>query len=105
MDLIIARITRALVAAVVILAAPAAALAGSYTGRGETDWGYDNKAYCCEDTVTFAQEDSARACERAGGYPEFRRSSARGRCDWDVKRTRDGHTIYRCTATASVYCD
>ena len=98
------RVVRTLALAL-LLAVPAAAFAGSYTGRGETDWGYTNKAYCCEDAVTFAQADSARACERAGGYPEYRRSSARGRCDWDIKRTHDGGTIYRCTATASVYCN
>ena len=99
------RNVRWLALTIALVAAPIAALAGSYTGRGETDWGYTNKGYCCEDAVTFAQEDSARACERAGGYPEIRGSSARGRCDWDIKRTRDGGTIYRCTATASVYCD
>jgi hypothetical protein len=98
------RRARCLALAVTLLAAPAVAHAGSYTGRGETGWDYDNKAYCCEDAVAAAQEDSARACEQAGGYPDFRRSSARGRCDWDVQRTRGAGSVYRCSATASVYC-
>ena len=87
-----------------LLVAPATARAGSYKGYGETDWGYTNKAYCCEDAVAAAQDDSARACERAGGYADFRPSSARGRCDWDTKRGQDGSSVYRCSATASVDC-
>jgi hypothetical protein len=85
------------------LAGPATAHAGSYTGHGETRFAYTNKAACCEDAVSLAQEASARACERAGGYAVFPRGSARGRCDWDAQRTRDG-MLYGCTATASVNC-
>jgi len=87
-----------------LIAVPVAVQAASYTGRADTGWGYANKAYCCEDAVAAAQDDSARACERAGGYPEYRRSSARGRCKWDTRRGRDGRSVYRCSATASIYC-
>lgn len=93
-----------LVPVLALLASPAAVQAASYTGRADTGWGYTNKAYCCEDAVAAAQDDSARACERAGGYPEYRRSSARGRCKWNTRRGSDGRSVYRCSATASVFC-
>jgi len=86
-----------------LLAVPATAQASSYTGYADTGFAYSNKARCCEDAVAMAQEDSARQCEIAGGYPDFRRTSARGRCDWSTRRGREG-TIFRCTASASVSC-
>ena len=78
--------------------------ASSNPGYADTGFRYTNKADCCEDAVAMAQEDSARNCERTGGYPEFRRTSARGRCDWATRRAGNGRSVYGCTATASVPC-
>ena len=97
-------VVAAIVLVVALLGAPAIARAASYGGYGETGWDYTNKAYCCEDAVAAAQENSARNCARAGGYADFRRSSARGRCDWEVTRGGSGRSVYRCTATATVNC-
>lgn len=83
---------------------PEGAHADTMSGYARTDWGYDNKAYCCEDAIALAQDEAARACENAGGFADFRRSSARGRCDWESARGRDGRRIYRCEANSSVSC-
>jgi hypothetical protein len=101
---VLVRIAGTAALAVHVLLVPAPARAANYTGYGETDWGYDNKSYCCEDALQAAQDDSARSCEAAGGYPSIRSNSVRGRCDWEASRGRDGRRIYRCTATASVSC-
>ena len=90
--------------AVTLLALPAVVCASSYEGYARTGWNYDNKSYCCEDAVIAAQDNSARACERTGGYADFRRSSARGRCDWETARGGSGGRVYRCSAKASVHC-
>jgi hypothetical protein len=99
-------IRRALLAVVTITSfvVPTYATADSYTGYSETAFDYKSKAACCEDAVAMAQEESARACERSGGYADFRRTSARGRCDWDTRRGSSGGTRYGCTATATVPC-
>jgi hypothetical protein len=88
-----------------MLAVPVFAGAASYVGYGDTGFGFSNKGECCEEAVYIAQENSARDCERAGGYADFRRSSARGRCDWSTKRGADGRPVFRCTASAQVRCN
>lgn len=96
-------VVAALLLAVALLGASATVRA-DYVGYGETGWDYTNKAYCCEDAVAAAQENSARICERSGGYADFRRTSARGRCDWETTRAGSGRSVYRCTASATVRC-
>lgn len=93
----------ALSLALVLCTVPVLLLASNYTGYGDTGFNHTNKGRCCEDAVFIAQDNSAADCERAGGYPDFRRTAARGRCNWETRRG-DGRTIYRCTASASVYC-
>jgi hypothetical protein len=87
-----------------LMGVPGTARADNFTGYAQTGWGYDNKAYCCEDAIAAAQDDSARSCEDSGGFPDFRRNSARGRCDWESTRGSDGRRVYRCEASASVSC-
>jgi hypothetical protein len=94
----------AVLAAAALIFVPASGNAASYTGYSETGFEYTSKAQCCEDAVAMAQDESARACERSGGYADFRRTSARGRCDWETRRGSSGRTIYGCTATAAVPC-
>jgi hypothetical protein len=86
-----------------VVALPGRLAASNYTGYGDTGFAHTSKAKCCEDAVFIAQDNSAADCERAGGYPDFRRTSARGRCNWETRRG-NGRTVYRCTATSSVYC-
>jgi hypothetical protein len=92
-----------LVVVTLVLGVVASAVA-DYAGRSDTGFTYSNKGKCCEAAVLIAQENSAAACEDAGGYPTFSRSSARGRCDWQTQRDSQGRTRFRCTATASVAC-
>jgi len=98
---------RKLLAASFVLALAAlsvAAWAATYPGYGDTGFGFSNRGECCEEAVFLAQEDSAAACERIGGYAEYSRSAARGRCQTQRKRDSDGFTVFRCTATATVQC-
>ena len=94
----------AVVIAALVVAVPGLAVAASYTGYGETAFEFSSKAECCERAVTLAQQNSARNCERSGGYADYRRTSARGRCSWKTKRGSGGRSIYGCTATATVPC-
>jgi hypothetical protein len=73
-------------------------------GYGQTGWDYSNKAYCCEDAVVGAQDDSAAMCGRAGGFANMGRGSSRGRCKSESRRDGDGRSVYRCSATATVDC-
>jgi hypothetical protein len=87
-----------------IAALPTIATAARYNGYGDTGFGYINRAECCEEAIFRAQDDSGLACERVGGYPDYPRSGARGRCETERKRGSNGQTIFRCTATAAVDC-
>jgi hypothetical protein len=98
------RFAGVLLAAAAIAALPAPGAAALYPGYGDTGFGFTNRGECCEEAIFLAQDDSAAACERIGGYADFRRSAARGRCQTQRKRGYDGQTVFRCTATASVQC-
>lgn len=104
---IVARSRASLVAAVAVALIASAlvtpALATSYKGWGDTGWNFYDKRDCCEEAVWLAQEDSMIQCENAGGAPKVRSGSTRGLCDWDA-RGGTADRIYRCTATADVYC-
>lgn len=87
----------------VLFATPAAA---DYVGWADTGYTQRNKRDCCEAAVNAAQDDSIKRCRLAGGFPDlrFRRSSARGSCDWEHRQMGRGGTIYRCKASAEVTC-
>lgn len=90
-------------ATAVVLFTPVSAVAGSYQGYGDTGWTHGNKRDCCDDAGWLAQDESALACEEAGGTPKISSGSVRAVCDWDARGSgRD--RVYRCTARASVYC-
>ena len=78
--------------------------ATTYEGRADTGYRYRDKRTCCEDAIYLAQQDSARACEKTGGYADYRRSSARGNCKWDMKGSA-GSRVYGCFATSRVQCN
>ena len=72
-------------------------------------WGVNPVSYT--DTSPASLRDDFRAdyltliavAYDAGGAPKVRSGSTRGLCDWDARG--DGNDrIYRCTATADVYC-
>ncbi|TFH20510.1 MAG: hypothetical protein E4H03_12150 [Myxococcales bacterium] len=80
------------------------AAAGSYVGYSDTGYGNYSKRNCCEQAVIAAQEDSARGCQRTGGFPDYKRDASRGSCKWERKRDAQSRWIYRCTGTATVLC-
>jgi hypothetical protein len=80
------------------------AFAMNFQGYSRPRQRFDNRGDCCENAVYLAQADAARACEDSGGYPELRRSTARGRCKSSTGRDADGTPIYFCEASASVSC-
>lgn len=88
-------------ASLVLAASPAGA--ESYKGFGDTGWSFSNKRDCCEEAVWLAQDDSIALCEYSGGRARVRSGSTRGMCDWD-SRGSGSNRVYRCTATADVYC-
>lgn len=85
------------------LLSPAAALAGQYTGWGDTGWTEDNQRDCCADAVDDAQDDSANQCANAGGRPKINRNFDHGLCNWNVQGDED-NAVYRCTANATADC-
>jgi hypothetical protein len=92
--------------ALLLLCLPVASsvYATTYQGRANTGYRYGDKRTCCEHAIYLAQQDSARACERTGGYPDYRHSSARGNCKWDMKGSGRSR-VYGCTATSKVLCN
>ena len=80
------------------------AAASSYTGYSDTGYGHYSKRNCCDQAVVDAQENSALLCQRAGGFPDYRRNASRGKCKWDRRRDAQNRWIYRCTGTATVLC-
>lgn len=93
-----------LVVLALVLCWKGTALATSYNGYADTGYAQLSKRQCCETAVVGAQEDSARACQRAGGLADYRRNASRGKCKWDRRRDAQGRWIYRCTATSTVLC-
>ena len=102
--LICGRVAAVALAGLALVLAVTVPVSANYNGFGDTGFTHTNKGRCCEDAVLMARDDSAAQCEQSGGFPNFSRSSARGRCDWETQRDSNGRTRFRCTATATVTC-
>ncbi len=83
---------------------PIVASATSYNGYSNTGFRHYGKRQCCESAVVEAQEDSARACKRAGGFADYKRNTSRGKCKWDRRRDKQGRWVYSCSGVATVLC-
>jgi hypothetical protein len=94
----------ALALIVVVTLTGGVATAGSYKGYGETDFVHTRKRDCCEDALALAAENSARSCERAGGFADYDPRRLRGSCSSTSRRDGHGNSWYSCRSSVSVRC-
>ena len=90
---------------VALLSVPCIAEATQYEGWGDTGWVYASKRECCNGAIAIAQDYSAAACYTSGGVPRPPMGGGqRGMCSSEWMQDEYGEMLYRCYASASLWC-